>query len=114
MTKVLPWSKGKTKENSFFTKFDNVDFYLSIAKDLFENAIDFSSAVTTIEKQVIGTIIHSKKSFLYNNKEIRAKKDNINFDVTTRNFDSAEACELVGLYLLSILKSEFDRENTGL
>ena len=28
-----------------------------------------------------------------------------------RNFDGAEACELVGLYLLSILKSEFDREN---
>ena len=79
-----------------------------------KNAIDFSSAVTTIEKQVIGTIIHSRKSFLYNNNEFRAKKDDINFDVTTTNFDGVEACELVGLYLLSILKSKFDRENIGM
>ena len=91
-----------------------MDFYLSIAKDLLENAIDFSSAVTTIEKQVIGTIIHSRKSFLYNNKEIWVRKGNTNFDLTMRNFDGAEACELVGLYLLSILKSEFDRENIGM
>ena len=31
-----------------------------------------------------------------------------------RSFDRAEVCELVGLYLLNILKSGFGGNNTGL
>ena len=30
------------------------------------------------------------------------------------SFDGAKVCELVGLYLLNILKSEFDGNNIGL
>lgn len=91
-----------------------MDLHLSISKDLLANAINFSSAVTTIEKQVTGTIMESRKSLLCNNKEILLRKDNTNFYFTMANFDGAGVCELVGLYLLSILKTEFGPENIGL
>ena len=50
----------------------------------------------------------------FSNNEIRVKKDYPNFDVTMGSFDGAEVCELVGLYLLNILKSEFGGKNIGL
>ena len=58
--------------------------------------------------------MHSRKSLLFSNNEIWPKKGNTNFDVTTGSFDGAETCQLVGLYLLNILKSEFGGKNIGL
>ena len=68
-----------------------------------------------VQSQVIDYIMHSRKSLLLSKNEIWIKKkDNPNFDVTMRSFDRAELCELVGLYLLNILKSEFVGKNIGL
>ena len=36
------------------------------------------------------------------------------FDVTMGSFDGAEVCELVGLYILSLLKEIIDQNNVGL
>ena len=106
---VVPWFKRiKNKEKSSFTKFDIVDFYPSISKELLTNAINFAG------KKVNDTIMHSSKSLLFNNHEIWVKKENPNFDVTMGSFDGAEVCELIGLYLLNILKNEFGGKNIGL
>ena len=51
--------------------------------------------------------MHSRKSLLFNNNKIQVKQDNPDFDVTMGNFDRAEVCESVGLYLLNILKLNF-------
>ena len=51
---------------------------------------------------------------LFSNNEIWVQNDNPDFDVTMGSFDGAEVCELVVLYLLNILKSEFGENNTGL
>ena len=68
-----------------------------------------------VQSQVIDYIMHSRKSLLLSKNEIWIKKkDNPNFDVPMRSFDRAELCELVGLYLLNILKSEFVGKNIGL
>ena len=65
-----------------------------------------------VQSQVIDYIMHSRKSLLLSKNEIWIKKkDNPNFDVPMRSFDRAELCELVGLYLLNILKSEFGGKN---
>ena len=62
---VIPWFKRiKNKEKSSFTKFDIVDFYPSISKELLTNAINFAG------KKVNDTIVHSSKSLLFNNHEI--------------------------------------------
>ena len=91
-----------------------MDFYPSISKELLTNAIYFAGTITTIDKKVIDTIIHSRKSLLFSNNNIWVKNDSLNFDVTMKIFDGAEVCELVGLYLLNILKSEFCGKNIGL
>ena len=41
------------------------------------------------------------------------KKDNADFDVKMDSFDEAEVCELVGLYLLDILRKEFGDNKIG-
>ena len=113
--KVILWFKGiKNKEKSSFTNFNIVDFNSSVSKVLLINAINFAGTITNIDKKVIDTIMHSRKSLLFNNNEIWIKKDNPNFDVTMGSFDGAELCEIVGLYLLNILKNEFGRKNIGL
>ena len=76
----ISWFKViKSKEKSSFTKFDTADFYPSISKDLVTNAINFSSIITTIDKKVIDTIMHSRKSLLFSNNEIRVKKGQSTF-----------------------------------
>ena len=112
---VISWFTGiKNKEKSSFTKFDIVDFYPSISKDLLTNDINFASTITSIGKKVIDTTMHSRKSLLFVNNEIWVKKDNRNFDITMGSFDWAEVRELVGLYYLNILKSEFGGKNIRL
>ena len=112
---VISWFTGiKSKEKSSFTKFDIVDFYPSISKDLLTNAINFASTITSIDKKVVDTIMHSRKSLLFINNEIWVKKDNPNFDITMGSFDWAEVRELVGLYYLNILKSDFGGKNIRL
>ena len=63
--------------------------------------------------------MHSRKPLLFSNDEIWVKNENPDFDVTmeqryvTEVFNGAEVCELVGLYLLNILKTDYGRKNIG-
>ena len=50
--KVILWFKGiNSNEKSSFTKFDIVDFYPSISKNLLTNAIKFAITITSIDKK---------------------------------------------------------------
>ena len=80
---------------------------ISISKDLLTNAINYASTITRIDKKVIDIIMHSRKSLLFSNNDIWVKKDNPYFDVTMGSFNGAEVCELVGLFLLNIVKGDF-------
>ena len=56
------------------------------------------------------TIMHCKKSLLFNNSDIWIQKEgNKDFDVTMGSFDDAEVCELVGLNILYILSTKYGR-----
>ena len=49
---VISWLKGiKNTKKSSFTKFDIVDFYPSISKNLLTNAIKFGITITSIDKK---------------------------------------------------------------
>ena len=91
-----------------------MDFYTSISEDQLTNAVNYASTVTSIDKKVVDIIMLSRKSLLFSNTGIWVKKDNPNFDVTMGSFNGAEVCDLVGLYLLNILESEFGGKNIGL
>ena len=59
---VITWFKSiENKRSSSFIKFDIVDFYLSITKELLIKSIYYAKSITTIEEEVITTISHARK-----------------------------------------------------
>lgn len=89
-------SKVSGKKSSSFIKFDMVDFYPSISKDLLIKSIDFTKSITTIETKVVDTILDSRKSLLFNKHSTWVKIENSNFDVTIGDFKLVEICKFVG------------------
>ena len=59
-------------------------------------------------------IMHSRKSLLFDSNSAWIKKNNSSFDVTMGSYDGAEVCELVGLFILNGLSSEYGKESIGL
>ena len=112
---VITWFENiKSKSSSSVIKFDIVDFYPSISKDLLLEAINFAKSVTPIQDKFIETILHSRKALLFNKNDVWVKKDNPDFDVTMGSYDGAGVYELVGLYILYILTKEFGHDKIGL
>ena len=112
---VITWFENiESKNNSKFTQFDIVEFYPSISQSLLMNSLNFARTITDIDDDVINTILHSRKSLLFNNDDVWMKKSGNLFDVTMGSFDGAEVCDIVGLYLLNEMKGEFDNTNIGL
>ena len=88
---VIEWFKAiKNKSKSSFIKFDIVEFYPSISKELLSKAIEYAQSLTTIEEKVIKTIYHARKSLLFDKDNVWVKKDNPEFDVTMGSYDGAK------------------------
>ena len=74
--------------------------------DLLHVALDFASQYVYISNDDRQIILQAKTS-LYSNCELWAKKTLSNlFDITMGSYDGAESCELVGAYLLCLIKEE--------
>ena len=96
-------------------QLDIVEFYPRISENILDNAINFAKQYTDISDENLRIIKHCRKSLLYNNYEPWKKKDTDScFDVTMGSYDGAEVCELVGIYLLSLLANIIDKNNSGL
>ena len=112
---VIDWfSDLKDKSDKTFIKFDIVEFYPSISEELLERAVSYAKSISAITGQQESIIWHSRKSLLFNEKSTWTKKDGSLFDVTMGSFDGAEICELVGLYILNLLSSTFNKDQVGL
>merc|ERR1719354_958693 len=82
-----------------------------------EEKISIDSTSTLVLLSVESVSRHCCKSILFHEGEPWSKKHNKNsFDVPMGSFHGAEICELVGLYILDILKKEkiFSDGNFGL
>ena len=96
-------------------QFDIEQFYPSISKELLLKAITYAKTLVNISDEEINTIMHSRKSLLFNNTDIWIKKNgDPDFDVMMGSFDGAELCELVGLYILHILGAKYGKHRIGL
>ena len=96
-------------------QFDIEEFYPSISKELLLKAITYAKTLVNISDEEISTIMHSRKSLLFNNTDIWKKKNgDSDFDVTMGSFDGAELGELVGLYILCILGEKYRKHTIGL
>jgi hypothetical protein len=96
-------------------QFDIVDFYPSITENLLMDAINYAAQHTDVSDKDIEIIMHARKSLLFNKDEPWIKKTNDStFDVTMGSYDGAEACELVGLYILPTLQDILPDSSVGL
>ena len=106
---VIEWFKAvPNKSQHAFITFDVCDFYPSISEQLLTKALDYASQFTHITPQDRQIITHAKKSLLYHQNTPWEKKNTSNlFDVTMESYDGAETCELVGIYMLSLITPKF-------
>ena len=96
-------------------QFGIEEFYPSNSKELLLKAIKYAKTLVNISDEEINTIMHSRKSLLFNNTGTCIKKNgDPDFDVTMGSFDSAELRELVGLCILHILGEKYRKHRTGL
>ena len=112
---AIRWFNSITnKHNKTFFKFDIVSFYPSITAKLLRDAISWAKAFISISDSDMKLIFHCRKMFLFLEDDVWVKKDNPDFDVSMGGLDSAEVCELVGLYILSQMERLIPREDLGL
>ena len=89
--------------------FNIKDFYPSINEKLLWEAIRFAKLYISITNKDIETIFHARKSLLYYNDEPWVKKGESNFEVSMGAYDGAEVCELIGIFMLSLLSKYITR-----
>ena len=95
--------------------FDIESFYPSIRPELFHKAINFVKTIHDVPVKDISIIMQSTRTLLFNNKEPWLKKSgNEEFAVPMGYFDGAEVCELVGVYILHLLRTITGKKNTAL
>ena len=91
------------------------NFYPSVSKELLLKVITYAKTLVNISDKEINSIMHSRKSLLFNNTDIWIKKKrDPDFDVTMGGFDGAQLCELVDLYILHILGEKYGKHRIGL
>ena len=72
---VIEWFKTiKTKSKISFIKFDIVEFYPLLSKELLSKTIEYAQSVITIEEKLIKTICHARKSLLFDKGNVWIKK----------------------------------------
>ena len=115
---VIDWFKSiPDKSNCTFVIFDIEDFYPSISEKLLRDSIEFAERHVEISDSDKNVLFHCRKSLLFlNNKPWVKSRGNQEFDVAMGSHDGAEICELVGIYLLSLIAeaSRTESEDTGL
>ena len=94
--------------------FDIKYFYPSIKEGLLIEALEFPKQHVTIKSKDWETIFHARKSLLYKEGEPWIKKQSNNFDVTMGSYDGAEVCELIGIFMLSLIGNKYNPNNIGL
>ena len=113
---VLDWyKKMSNKCNKIFIKFDIVNFYPSITESILLKALAFAKKFTNINTEESEIILHSCKTVLYHGGSTWTKKGNKDlFDIPMGSFHGAEACELIGLFLLDKLSNKLDTDCYGI
>ena len=113
-TELKQWRKTKDTKDWFnslerkhtltFLKFDVEAFYPSISEELLSEAFEWASTLVDITEEEKEVVKSTKKVLLYVQGQPWTKKGDREFDVSMGSFDGAEVCELIGLYLLSLLE----------
>ncbi len=112
---AIEWFKAiPEKTQHAFITFDVCEFNPTISQELLMKALDYASKFATITDQDREIVLHAKRSMLYHQNSPWMKRNAENtFDVTMGSYDGAETCELIGLYMLSLIAPKF-KDQVGL
>lgn len=111
---VLNWFGNiQQKSRQSFLNFDIEEFYPSITERLFKDALDFAALHTVIPEEDRQIFMNARDSLLHSRGVNWVKRTGL-FDTTMGAYDGAECCELIGLYMLSLLKANYPQINMGL
>ena len=103
---------SKDKQNCRFIHLDIKEFYPSITQGNLNKDLSFASEYAT---DTICIIKHYRKLLLVHLDQSWKKKDSKScFDVTVGSFDAAELCELIGIYIQSILAKKASKNDMDL
>ena len=94
--------------------FDIKGFYPSIKEGLLIEVLEFAKQHVTIKSKDRETIFHARKSLFYNEGELWIKKQSNNLDVTMGSYYGAEVCELIGIFMSSLIGNKYNPNNIGL
>ena len=114
---VIEWFNNiQDKQQCQFIQLDIKYFYPSISEKTLNKTIEFAKEHININDDEIRIIKHCRKSLLFDTDNNTWKKQSADssFDVTMGSYDGAEICELVGIYILSSLTKEIQKEHSGL
>ena len=116
---VLSWFTSLERGKFQFLKFDVVEFYPSITKNLLDSAIKFAKGFIDISASDENIINNATKSILFHNNKAWSKKNSTSenealFDIAMGSYHGAEVCELVGLYMLNDLSKIITNGQVGL
>ena len=107
---VINWFKSIPNKHLYtFLMFDIKDFYPSIKEKLLSESIRFAKVYISIANKDIKAIFYARESLLYYNDEPWVKKGESNFEVSMGAYDGAEVCELIGIFMLSLLSKYITR-----
>ena len=93
--------------------FDIKDFYPSIKKAVM-GGHKISKLYISITNKDIKAISHARNPLLYYNDEPWVRKGESNFDVSMGAYSGAELCELIGIFMLSLLSKHINKNHIGL
>ena len=80
-----------------------------------QDALEFAKQHVQVSDDDMNVIMHARKSLLFAQGQAWSKKDRGDmFDVTMGAYDGAEACEVVGAYILHKLAVHLDWTSVGL
>ena len=74
----------------------------------------FAAEHRNISKNEFEVTFHARKSLLSHFNQSWIKRDSHTFDVKLGAYDGAEICELVGIFMSSLLSKKFSSSNIGL
>ena len=111
---IIDWFKKIESKSSHKFLFDIKDFYPTIKEDLLIEALEFAKQHVTIKSKDREKIFHARKSLLYIEGKPWIKKQSNNFDVAMGSYDGAEVCELISIFMLSLIGNIYNRNNIGL
>ena len=101
---VLEWFKKIENKKAYkFINFDIENFYPCITPTLLNRALEWACEYVQITPQQKKIILQASQSFLYSGGVAWVKKGDVNFDIGMGAYHGAQACEIVGLFVLSKL-----------